>query len=90
MQIPWTKHVSNDEISEKIKIRKLIRNTSKSQLEFIRHIIRKKAFENLMQDRLKQGGQRKSSHNEVTVTESIDSGTIFRRSNENQNLSRAT
>ena len=49
LRVPWTEHVSNNEVLKKIETkRKLIFNTEKSQLKFLGYIIRKESLENLI------------------------------------------
>ena len=48
LEIPWTGHVTNEEVLKKIGIeRKLLPTVRKRQLEFLGHVMREESLENL-------------------------------------------
>ena len=48
LRIPWTAHVTNEEVLRKIGTeRKLLPTVRKRQLEFLGHVMRKESLENL-------------------------------------------
>ena len=56
LKIPWTGHVTNEEVLKKIGTkRKLLPTIRKRQLEFLGHVMRKESVENLTLTGLTEG-----------------------------------